>query len=400
MDPRTLDLEESRRILLGSDDEDGDAKPDDGNTISDDENNEKDNIVKLSSYTFSNSDQKTGSETGLSPGKSLTRGVSYQPSLMEDDRDEFGVGDKSEDAEKEEDSDGDFEPSKRNRASRGFTSSQYPNEDDDDNDDDEDDDDDDDDVEAPPLEGLYDPREFDHLPVDSEVQELFVLISKYRAQTIILDYKLKPFIPDYIPAVGDIDAFLKVDRPDQTKDPLGLTVVDEPLAGQSDPSVLDLQLRAISKHSAGKAARIKKVLGGEAGNKEVEKWILDISDLHRTKPPPSVNYRHPMPDIDKLMQVIISKTLVFSLNFSSQEWPAEFEKVLSTMPLTMPDASQVELETYIDIICSILDIPVYKCRIQSLHLLFSLYLAFNNSQHFGTFGREKKIQSRGFLDPL
>ena len=39
---------------------------------------------------------------------------------------------------------------------------------------------------------------------------MFGYITKHRAQTIILDYKLKPFIPDYIPAVGDIDAFLKV----------------------------------------------------------------------------------------------------------------------------------------------------------------------------------------------
>lgn len=42
------------------------------------------------------------------------------------------------------------------------------------------------------------------------MRELFGFISKYRAQTAILDYKLKPFIPDFIPAVGDIDAFLKV----------------------------------------------------------------------------------------------------------------------------------------------------------------------------------------------
>lgn len=27
---------------------------------------------------------------------------------------------------------------------------------------------------------------------------------------IDLEHKLKPFIPDFIPAVGDIDAFLKV----------------------------------------------------------------------------------------------------------------------------------------------------------------------------------------------
>ena len=39
---------------------------------------------------------------------------------------------------------------------------------------------------------------------------MFGYITKHRPQTIILDYKLKPFIPDYIPAVGDIDAFLKV----------------------------------------------------------------------------------------------------------------------------------------------------------------------------------------------
>ena len=35
----------------------------------------------------------------------------------------------------------------------------------------------------------------------------------------------------------------------------------------------------------------------------MEKWILDISDLHRSKPNPSVHYSKPMPDIDNLMQV-------------------------------------------------------------------------------------------------
>ena len=75
---------------------------------------------------------------------------------------------------------------------------------------------------------------------------MFGYITKHSAQTIILDYKLKPFIPDYIPAVGDIDAFLKVkddflysvkiknvnrniscvqvNRPDMAPDKLGLTV--------------------------------------------------------------------------------------------------------------------------------------------------------------------------------
>ena len=37
-------------------------------------------------------------------------------------------------------------------------------------------------------------------------------ITRYTPQTIELDTKFKPFIPDYIPAVGDIDAFIKVTR--------------------------------------------------------------------------------------------------------------------------------------------------------------------------------------------
>ena len=36
--------------------------------------------------------------------------------------------------------------------------------------------------------------------------------SRYTPQTIDLDHKLKPFIPDFIPAVGDIDAFIKVNK--------------------------------------------------------------------------------------------------------------------------------------------------------------------------------------------
>lgn len=36
------------------------------------------------------------------------------------------------------------------------------------------------------------------------------LFFRYTPQAIDLEHKLKPFNPDFIPAVGDIDAFLKV----------------------------------------------------------------------------------------------------------------------------------------------------------------------------------------------
>ena len=61
-----------------------------------------------------------------------------------------------------------------------------------------------------------------------------------------METKLKPFIPEYVPAIGDIDAFLKVPRPDGKEDSLGLIVLDEPSSRQSDPHVLNLQMRYTS----------------------------------------------------------------------------------------------------------------------------------------------------------
>ena len=59
----------------------------------------------------------------------------------------------------------------------------------------------------------YSAAEYAHLPVSDEVKELFQYITRFKPHTIELETRLKPFIPDYIPAVGEIDAFLKVPRP-------------------------------------------------------------------------------------------------------------------------------------------------------------------------------------------
>lgn len=61
-----------------------------------------------------------------------------------------------------------------------------------------------------PRSRAYDPAEYENLPVNAEIKELFQYITRYTPQAIDLEHKLKPFIPDYIPAVGDIDAFIKV----------------------------------------------------------------------------------------------------------------------------------------------------------------------------------------------
>ncbi|XP_054282617.1 intraflagellar transport protein 46 homolog [Macrosteles quadrilineatus] len=223
--------------------------------------------------------------------------------------------------------------------------------------------DDDDDVQAALLEGSYNPRDYDHLNVSQDIREVFQYITCYTPQNMELDYKLRPFVPDFIPAVGDIDAFLKVARPDGQPDGLGLTVLDEPCVTQSDPAVLCLQLRVTTKQSSAKAMVVKKVEEADKNQKAIDRWIHDISELHKSKPAPTVQYSRPMPDIDSLMQ----------------EWPPQFEEKLNQLGLSTGELD-CDLPTLVDIICALFDIPRYESRIESLHVLFSLYSAIKNSQ--------------------
>ncbi|KOO24988.1 intraflagellar transport protein 46-like isoform 1, partial [Chrysochromulina tobinii] len=68
--------------------------------------------------------------------------------------------------------------------------------------------------------GLYDPAKYANLPVSAEIKELFQHITRYKAHNIELETRMRPFIPDYIPAVGDIDPFIKIPRPDGKTDNL------------------------------------------------------------------------------------------------------------------------------------------------------------------------------------
>ncbi|CAH8829952.1 unnamed protein product [Trichobilharzia szidati] len=213
--------------------------------------------------------------------------------------------------------------------------------DDDDEEEDDDDDDDDDDEEddenanlQDTIEGAYNPADFEHLSVSSEIKEIFGYIQRYTPQTIELETKLKPFIPDYMPAVGDIDAFLKVPRPDGKQDHLGLLVLDEPCANQSDPTVLDLQLRALSKQTTSKQVTVRSIEDAEQQKKAIDNWIRNITDLYRAKPPPTVHYVRNMPEISQLMA----------------EWPTTFEESMRNLqiPSSQLDCS---LKDYVDIIC-------------------------------------------------
>jgi len=139
---------------------------------------------------------------------------------------------------------------------------------------------------------MYNPQDYEHLNVTPDIKELFHYITRYEPPVIgsQMDLKLKPFIPEYYPSVGDIDAFIKVTHPEIQDDSLGIKCLDEPSPFQSDPSVLDLRLRALAKQSSSKSVVVKKIDNVGKNSKVIENWIKDISDLHRSKPSPSVHY--------------------------------------------------------------------------------------------------------------
>jgi len=104
--------------------------------------------------------------------------------------------------------------------------------------------------------------------------------------------------------------------------------------------------------------------------REVSRWIDSVQDLHKTRPPPTVNYTKNMPDIETLMQ----------------EWPPEMEAAFKATPFPGAEIDMDPAE-YAKIVCAMSDIPVHKTQnnksvIESLHVLFTLFSEFRSNQHF------------------
>lgn len=66
-------------------------------------------------------------------------------------------------------------------------------------------------------------------------------------EEIEIKAELKPFIPDFIPAVGEVDAFLKIPRPDNREEMLGFNKLDEPALNMKKKSYLDLLIKEFYK---------------------------------------------------------------------------------------------------------------------------------------------------------
>lgn len=104
--------------------------------------------------------------------------------------------------------------------------------------------------------------------------------------------------------------------------------------------------------------------------KQINGWIADVDELHKRRVAPTVFYSKKMPEIDSLMQI----------------WEPEFESMLSRTKIT--DGSiPLSTEQLTRIVCNLSGIPVHETNnqknlVESLHVLFQLYSAFNSNDHF------------------
>lgn len=227
-----------------------------------------------------------------------------------------------------------------------------------------------------PRQGRYDDNydldnDDDNLPDSTETSEfssLFNLITNFQPEPVDISVHWKPFVPDLIPAIGAIDAFIKVPRPDGEMDDLGLVILDEPSISQSNPQVLKMELReqyGITSPGNETDGYVGFIENATKNRKALDSFLESIEEIHRNRPPPVLIYTSQMPEMEELME----------------PWDDKFEETLKSCLLPTAELN-ISLEEYARIICALLGIPVRGNIIESLHHLFSLYAEFEANHYF------------------
>ncbi len=134
------------------------------------------------------------------------------------------------------------------------------------------------------------------------------------------------------------------------------------------------------QYIGGKYSKVHSIEQAEKNPKQILSWITSVGDVHKNKQPPTVSYTKPMPDIDSLMQV----------------WPQEVEEMFSEIAFPSEEID-LALAEYSKIACNIIDIPVHEglnnSVIESLHVMFTLYSAFKENQHFNVDNESNMYQA-------
>eukprot|EP00484_Ammonia_sp_Unknown_P028542 CAMPEP_0197034934 /NCGR_PEP_ID=MMETSP1384-20130603/12858_1 /TAXON_ID=29189 /ORGANISM="Ammonia sp." /LENGTH=355 /DNA_ID=CAMNT_0042464907 /DNA_START=31 /DNA_END=1098 /DNA_ORIENTATION=- len=222
----------------------------------------------------------------------------------------------------------------------------------------------------------YNPRDYDSLNVSNEIRRLFEYIERFKYNEIELETQLKPFIPDYIPSIGNVDSFIKPTRSStnydkqENEEKLGIQYLDEPILNQSDPSTFYLKLRNESKQvSMNKHAKISYIADAEKNTNKIRNWIDNFKKIKSKSLANNVNIEalNSMPKIEELMQPFMDD----KFNEFIKQRQEDGEQIIPSHNIKM------SVLDYAKVICNLLEIPVNKDDDinTSLHLLFSTYAA-------------------------
>ncbi|KAH0577554.1 Intraflagellar transport complex B protein 46 [Spironucleus salmonicida] len=197
---------------------------------------------------------------------------------------------------------------------------------------------------------------------------LLELFRTFVPTELMLETLFVPFLPDYQPAIGDVDPFIKVGRPDGKLEPLGLIVLDEPCNNQSEPTILESMLEAktkpiarskdkttIKSNKKDKKSQDAKIKAIDYDKEIIHDWVDKVEKIHQTQGSAEYNYSVPVP----------SATIL-------ELWDTEMESIIKTIDLPKPSI-ELSIEQYAKVCCLILDIPVGPNAIESLHMFFTNY---------------------------
>lgn len=223
------------------------------------------------------------------------------------------------------------------------------------------------------------PEKWENLSLNPEIKELFPYILKYTPQNIETAYHLQPFIPEYVPAVGDVDAFLKVSEPPLLKPQrskeveehlhkLGLYFLDEPSGNQSEPSLLNMKLRSALTGSSSKNSRSASahLVPFAKSSKDIDKWINEVEQVHMSQ---SVYDAQPRKDIENMLI----------------EWPRLYAEATGATQEAYQQCltEQQSLVEYVRVLCQqfVIEGPLETQAdyLLSVQTLFALYLAANQA---------------------
>ncbi|XP_055540412.1 intraflagellar transport protein 46 homolog isoform X2 [Wyeomyia smithii] len=174
----------------------------------------------------------------------------------------------------------------------------------------------------------FNPKFYENIEAPNELKDIFQYITRFSPQRVSIDYKLKIFVPDFIPSVGDIDAFLKIYSPPFLNEDkkntlsehirkLGLETLDEPCGEQSDRVLLQMKMRSIFTKPLETPSAIAK------SPKDIDRWITEIQSLKANQ--------------SATQNLNLLKASAVNIDSLMSEWPEEVEKMLDAVGFPSAD---------------------------------------------------------------